>query len=216
MTQKTFLSVLLILLLGISWREPMGFVFVFGVGAVLFRDSLTRFSQRVHSSWMFIVFGGAFGLIVEGLAVWSNSVKPASERILIDPDPVRDLFFGFFYYGLFVITWYFLLRRWQFSLWHIFAFSGLFGILTEQFNPVAGGPVILLQALVNPLVGIPLAFLIACVYGIFPSMAYFLTEHAFGHRTRVTGQTLCVVFIVLFAQWAFYGNVLLPFLKSLV
>jgi hypothetical protein len=158
-----------------------------------------------------------FGLLTECFAILDNLKRIPNDRILIDSDPMRDLFFGFFFYGFFIATWYLLLKRFRFSPKQVFIFSGAFGILTEQFNPAVGGPTILLQVLFSPVVGIPMALLIACVYGIFPTSAYMLTESKFGadrHALRFRSGALS--FGSLLLQWAIYGNFILPILKRML
>lgn len=194
----------------------MGLAYVTGVVVYFFRSSLKKVVSRWSHPIGFIVLGIFFGLLTEFFAILDNLKRLPMDRILLDPDPMRDLFFGFFFYGLFIITWYFLLKRFHFSVKQVFLISGIFGILTEQFNPMAGGSVILLQAITNPFIGIPMAFLIACVYGIFPSLAYMLVEEKF-QNTRYVGRFRLYGFALgsLLFQWAIYGNFILPILKRI-
>ncbi len=209
-----FICILLGLLL-LSADEPMSLVFVLGIACVLFHKPLLVLATKWQSSWYFVVFGIVFGMYTEVCALLGNMHKPLSERILLDPHPMMDLVFGFFFYGLFVLSWYGILRQRAFSLWHVFLISGCIGILTEQFNPAAGGPVILLGVFSNPLIGIPMALLIAGVYGIFPTIAYFFTKHTFGLRKQVSKTDMVFAIGVLLFQWAIFGNFLLPLLKRL-
>lgn len=213
--KKILFSLFLLFLLIISLDEPMALVFALGVLGILFQERFNRWARRFSSSLWFLFFGIFFGLLTEGAAILGNIGKPEGERILIDPNPAMDLLYGFFFYGLFIGTWYLLLRRFHFSLKQVFFVSGVFGILTEQFNS-AVGPVILLNIFTNPVSGIPMAFLVACIYGIFPTLAYTLTRHTFPEdRSAITTISYGIVMAAFFLQWAFYGNILLPATKSI-
>lgn len=212
-----FLVILSLFFLGISFDSPTGFIYAVGIVVYLLRNPLRRVFSFIPHPFGFIGLGIFFGLLTEGFAILDNLKRLPENRILIDADPMRDLFFGFFFYGFFILTWYVLLKRWRFSVWQVFALSGIFGILTEQFNPAVGGPVILLQAIMNPLLGIPMALLIASVYGTFPSIAYLLTKEKFSNeRRKIRYQTYCIVLVSFFVQWAIYGNIVLPFLKKIL
>lgn len=203
-------------LLLLSGDEPMSLVFALGVAGVLFRKSLLVWTAKWRSSWSFIVLGIALGIYTEVCALLGNMERPEAERILLDPRPMMDLAFGFFFYGLLILVWFAYFRHRAFSLWQVFLTSGFFGILTEQFNPAAGGPVILIGVFMNPLSGIPMALLIACVYAIFPTLAYFLTRHTFQARRRAERRDVALVFFALLFQWAIFGNIILPFLKRIL
>lgn len=215
---KTGLNVLLLIVfLVIGVKSPTGLTYAMGIAVYLFRNPLKQLFLRIPQSIGFIGSGIVFGLLTECFAILDNLKRLPQDRILIDANPFRDLCFGFFYYGLFIVVWYYLLRRSRFSVWQVFLISGLFGILTEQFNPAAGGPTILLSAIFNPLFGIPVAILIACVYGIFPASAYLLTENRFGmERGRATWRAAGIALGILLIQWAIYGNLLLPLLKKIL
>ena len=215
---KSFFSgCFLVILLVLSVNNPMGLTYAMGVAAYLLQNPLRKFFSFLPHPLDFIGLGIFFGLCTEGFAILDNLKRLPENRILIDADPMRDLFFGFFFYGFFILMWYVLLRRWRFSMRQVFVLSGIFGILTEQFNPAAGGPVILLQVITNPFLGIPMAFLIACVYGIFPALAYLLTEGRFSaKRMQVRWRGYCFAIGALLLQWAIYGNIILPFLRRIL
>ncbi len=212
-----FLVISFLFFLVISFDSPTGFIYAVGIAMYLLRNPLRRAFSFMPHPFGFIGLGISFGLLTEGFAILDNLKRLPENRILIDADPVRDLFFGFFFYGIFIVVWYLFLRRWNFSVKQVFILSGVFGILTEQFNPAAGGPVILLQAITNPLIGIPMALLIAGIYGTFPSIAYLLTKEKFSNgRRKIRYQTYFIVLIGFFVQWAMYGNFILPFLKRIL
>lgn len=214
MKNALFIFVLVGLLL-LSGDEPMSLVFALGVAGALFRKSLLVWTAKWRSSWSFIILGIALGIYTEVCALLGNMERSETERILLDIRPMMDLVFGFFFYGLLILVWYAYFRRRTFSLRQVFLISGLFGILTEQFNPAVGGSVILIGVFTNPLSGIPAAFLIGCVYAIFPTLAYFLTRHTFQAQRQAEKRDVALVLLSLLFQWAIFGNIILPFLKNI-
>ncbi len=212
--KKTFLSIALCGLLLISSKQPMAFVFATGVAPLLFAKPLKEWARKFRTSWHFLSLGIFFGMLTELAAIFDNIHKPPQERILLNPNPINDLFLGFFFYAVLIGCWYGLLRCWAFLPRHVFLLSGILGIFIEQFDPAKGGPVIFLNAISNPIAGIPIALLVACVYGIFPTLAYFLTQHTFDNRKSVSLTAFATSAVALFLQWAIYGIIILPSLKK--
>jgi hypothetical protein len=123
-----------------------------------------------------------------------------AQKILLHPNPFYDLLMGVFYYSLFVITWYLILRKIGFSQSAVFIVSGLFGILTEQCGAIARG------MWAQPIFGSLMAFMIMNVYGIFPMLAYMLTKDRFHERPRPKIWQYPLALFFLFVFWAVYGN----------
>ncbi len=212
--KKIFLGIALCGLVLIGIKQPMALVFATAVAALLFAKPIKERAKHFQTSWDFVSIGILLGMLTEIAAISDNIHKPAQERILLHPDPLADLFLGFFFYTLLIGCWYGLLRCWAFSVTQVFLLSGILGILTEQFNPAQGGPVIFLNAISNPIAGIPMALLVACVYGIFPALAYFLTQHTFDHRKSVSLRAFATSAVALFLQWVIYRILILPSLKK--
>ena len=82
--------------------------------------------------------------------------------MLLSQDPATDLFLGIFYYALLIFVWTLLVRRYTYRGKEVFFLAGLLGIATEE----VGG--VFMNMIANPLVGVPYALIIFCVYGIFP------------------------------------------------
>lgn len=82
--------------------------------------------------------------LVEVLAVIDNLKLPPGERILLNPDPLTDLYLALAYYLPFVLYWGLMVRRYNYSWREVFLIGGTTGILMEQmgavflsFNPIA-------------------------------------------------------------------------------
>ena len=200
--RKFLLWVLLITLVLFSLDSPMGWVFPLWIVVYGFRERLKRVLDRWPRAPAFIVSGLAFGLLTETFAILDNWDVPPDQKILLHPNPFVDLLMGFFYYLLFIVTWYLILRKLNFSKGAVFILSGLFGLAVEQ------GGAILAGLLANPILGILLAFLVMSVYGIFPMLAYTLTEDRFPERTKPRLWHYPLALFSLFVFWAMYGNVI--------
>ena len=140
--------------------------------------------------------------MLECMAIWQNRDLPAAQKILLHPDPVIDLFMAVFDYGLFTGTWLLLLNRWSFPKKAVFLMSGLYGLAAEQNGAIAYGMII------DPVRGLPLASIIVSVYGVFPFLAYLLTEKHFPPRPKPCIKSYLRVVGYLFLFWAFYGNLI--------
>jgi hypothetical protein len=197
---RILLWLLAIVLAVVALKSPQGMIFPVGLIAWLEQNRLRRWLAPVPFPLAYFVAGVGLGLITEVFAILGNLQRPPGERILLHPDPPVDLLFGVVYYGLFIAVWYGLLGRWRFSAREVFALSGLFGLATEQ----AGA--IMIGAVTAPLTGIPMALIIACIYGIFPGSACLLTSHRFPERPRPLWWAYLVALLCLFLFWAVYGN----------
>ncbi len=187
--------------LALAGDDPMLLIFPLWLAVVLLREPLRAALARLPGTSGFWLSGVAFGMLIEALAVWNNLDVPPAERILLHPDPARDLLMGVFYYGLLMAVWWWLLGRAAFTGWQVFWVSGVFGIATEE----VGG--VLLRALTQPLTGIPYALLVAVVYGLFPYLAWLLTADRFSASRPAAGWGWCAAaLLALLVQWAVYGN----------
>lgn len=198
----------ILLVLGI--KSPMILIAPLWIFVTLFRERLNSLTKSLPLPAVFIFFGTLFGLLVEIFAILDNLPRPETERILLSPNPPTDLFLGFFYYSFVVVTWYFLLRKIRFSKREVFALTGLLGIATEQAGAIFFG------IFLSPL-GIIVAIAVASIYGVFPYLAYVITENRFdSSRTPRTFWHYPLATFALFIQWAIFGLFVLPFLKSLL
>lgn len=180
---------------------PMGWIFPMAAVVHRVRNPLRSFFQSWPTGLAFWITGWTAGLLIESFAILANRGKPPMERVLMHPDPLTDLVFGAFYYGLFMGVWWILLRRWAFSKPQVFLVSGLFGWITEQ-----GGDIVI-GVFAQPLLGVLMGILVMSVYGIFPALALLLTENRWPPRAPPGSRAFAAAGAGFFAFWAFYGLV---------
>lgn len=190
--------------------QPMAFVVPMAILALLMRRPLTAALAAIGPSLAFVGSGLAFGLATEGFAILGNTDRADQDKILMHARPGVDLFFGVFSYGLPMLAWLPLVKCYRFSLREVFLLTAAYGICAEQ-----GGRIVLI-ALSSPWPGLPLAGIIGSIYGAFPTLAYMLTQQRFAPGRPEAGLRHHVLAcFLLFLQWAVFGLVVLPALKSL-
>jgi len=197
---------ILLTIIGIS-GNPMLLIFPMWIFTFLHREPLRRLVRGVPFSVSFIGFGVLFGLLTEVFAIVNNRSLPPEKRILLSPDPVLDLVYGLFYYSLLIATWYVLFRMFTYSKTEIFVITGIYGILTEEVGQV------FLRIFTVPVIGLLYAIIVSFVYGIFPMLAYMLSEENLGPKKANVIVRFLVAAPVLFVEWAAYGLFVLPALK---
>ncbi len=189
--------------------NPMLLIYPMWLFVYLFRKPLQTLCNRAPLWFSFMASGVLFGMLTELFAIFSNLPKPPEERILLSPDPVCDLVFGFFYYFFVIGTWYLLMKRRSYPKWEVFFATGVYGIFTEEMGQV------FLRIFSVPIYGFLYALIVATVYGIFPMLACLLNNHRFRPGKKGTFFWRFVAAIVaLFVQWAVYGIFVLPLLKG--
>jgi hypothetical protein len=208
-TKRVLLWALAVALIIVSLESPQGLIFPMWIVVSLLREKLKKWSDALPLPAAFVVGGLCFGLLTETFAILDNLDLPPEERILLHPTPGVDLLMGFFYYGLFILTWFLLLRKIPFSKKEVFILSGIFGILTEQGGSIVYG------IIANPPLGTIMAFLVMSVYGVFPLLAYMLTEHRFPERNKKKPWHYLLPAFAFFLFWAIYGNVFHKILLAL-
>lgn len=188
--------------------NPMLLIFPMWIFTYLNRAPLQRMLRHVPFAASFIGSGLFFGLLTEVFAIVNNQSLPPEQRILLSPDPVLDLVYGLFYYLLLVAAWYLLIRGFTYSKCEVFVITGIFGIFTEEVGQV------FVRIFTVPTFGLLYAVIVSFVYGIFPMLAYMVSEE---HIERPKRANLVLRFLIaaaaLFAQWAVYGLFVLPTLK---
>jgi len=198
------LAVLAVFLALVSIDSPQGLIYPMAILLIAARQPIEK-SISDFPVWVsFLGLGTAIGLATEVFAILDNWVLPADQKVLLHPNPVYDLLFGLWYYLLFMVTWYVLLRRISFTKTAVFIGSGLFGALVEN------GGVHLLNAVANPLLGSIMLLIIMSVYGVFPSLAYLLTETRFEKRSKPRWWHYLLIAPAFFLFWAIYGNIVRP------
>lgn len=136
---------ILIPLLTLPWLGTTWLIFtVLGI-VHKFREKIwAAYESHEGNFGAYLLVGMASAYLVEVLAVIDNLKLPPEERILLNPDPLTDLYLAFAYYFPFVLYWGVAVRRYDYSWKDVFWIGGATGILMEQmgavflsFNPVA-------------------------------------------------------------------------------
>lgn len=209
---RQLLLAIVALLFGLhGLKQPMALIVPMSVAVFLLRNSLRAASAVLPRSLAFVGLGMMFGLAVEVFAILENWHRPAAEKILMHPQPGVDLLFGAFSYGLTMLAWLPLVARWRFSLREVFIVTSVYGACVEQMGAIVA------VAVASPWPGVPLLIIIGAVYGVFPTLAYLITESRFAPArppSRFAHDLLAL--LALFGQWAFFGLVVLPGLKALL
>ena len=200
-----FLGILLTVI-GIS-GNPMLLIFPMWIFTYLLREPLRRLVRGVPFSVSFIGSGVFFGLLTEVFAIVNNRSLPPEQRILLSPDPMLDLIYGLFYYSLLIATWYVLIRGFTYSKKEVFLLTGIYGIFTEEMGQV------FVRIFTVPVTGLLYAIIVSFVYGIFPMLAYMVSEEKLGAKKSNVIIRFLVAAPVLFVEWAVYGLFVLPALK---
>jgi hypothetical protein len=199
---------ILLTAVGIS-GHPMLLIFPMWVFTYLNREPLRRLVRRVPFSLSFIGFGIFFGLLTEVFAILDNLPLPPEKRILLSPDPLLDVTYGLFYYAFLIATWYVLIKAFTYSKTEVFVITGIYGILTEEVGQV------FLRIFTVPVVGLLYAIIVSFVYGIFPMLAYMVSQEKLAEKKSNVAVRFLTAALVLFVEWAVYGLVVLPTLKRL-
>jgi hypothetical protein len=199
---------ILLTVIGIS-GNPMLLAFPMWIFTYLNREPLRRLVRGVPFSVTFIGFGVFFGLLTEVFAIVNNRSLPPEKRILLSPDPMLDLIYGLFYYSLLIATWYILVKAFTFSKTEVFIITGIYGIFTEEVGQV------FLRIFTVPVIGLLYAIIVSFVYGIFPMLAYMVSEEKLWPKKANVTVRFLVAAPALFIEWAAYGLFILPALKRI-
>lgn len=186
---------------------PMAFLAPLAIVTYFFRDKIFLFLNRFSPLAAFVISGVIFGLITELLAIIENLDISADQRVLLSASPVKDILFGFVYYSLVMFTWYFLLKRYNYSRKEVFLVTGIYGVFVERSGQV------LIGIFNAPIIGSLYALIIIFVYGLFPSLALMVTEGRFRGNKASYLKRYAFGLIALFIQWIVFGIIFLPVLK---
>jgi hypothetical protein len=155
-------------------RQTALLIYTIFAGVMLCRPWLARAARHCRlPSWLcFTLLLWAAGLVSEGLA-WTNEhlagkAEPALFHPQMGPDLllVSGMFFGWAAAWLLAARWY------RYSLWDVFATTGILGVLIEQ-NGVVLREVIAGLA-VNPAQSAIMVLFVFALYGSVPGTAYAL------------------------------------------
>jgi len=207
---KVLFEMLGVALLIVIFRDsPQAYIYPMALFVYAARKPLSNFLWRFPRAVAFLGLGTLLGLITEVFATFSNINLPPEDKVLLHPVPAYDLLFGLFYYFLFMLAWYVLLRKFAFSKATVFIGSGLFGALVEQ------GGMHLVNVIANPFWGSIMLLIIMSVYATFPTLTYLVTEDRFTDRLKPRWWQYGLIVPALFVFWAVYGNLVHPTLLEL-
>jgi len=106
------------------------------------------------------------------------------------------------------VTWYALIKTFTNSKREVFVNTGVYGILSEEVGQL------FLRIFTVPVLGLLYALIVSFVYGIFPMLAYMVSEEKIRTTKRLN---LLVRFLIaavaLFVEWAVYWLFVLPRMK---
>lgn len=186
----------------------MSLILPFALLIFLFRERIRQILKPLSLPFAFILSGIVVGLLTETFAILSNLDLPYAERALLSPYPGIDLILALFWYGIFVLLWYLLLKRYHYSYLEIFVLGGAYGIIFEQKG-------VFLPLLMTPQFIIPL--FIMAVYSLFPICAYMLTKQKFLLRERKTllvRYPIAIIALLAHAfTWTLFGLLYYPVLN---
>jgi hypothetical protein len=208
MTQCLWCLLGLLLIVVGSRGNFMLLIFPMWIFTWLGREPLRRGVRRIPLGPCFVGLGTGFGMLTEAMAILNNRSLPPDRRVLLSPEPGLDLIYGCFYYLLLAFTWYLLIKAFTYSKAEVFVLTGIYGILTEEVGQV------FMRIFTVPVTGPLYAVMVAFVYGIFPMLAYLLSEEKLGPKRSHLAVRCLVAAPVLFLEWACYGLLVLPALKK--
>ena len=207
---KVLFELLGVALLIVIFRDsPQTYIYPMALFVYAARKPLADFLWRFPRAVAFLGLGTLLGLITEVFATFSNINLPPEDKVLLHPVPAYDLLFGLFYYFLFMLAWYVLLRKFAFSKTTVFIGSGMFGALVEQ------GGMHLVNVVANPFWGSLMLVIIMSAYAIFPTLTYLVTEDRFEGRRKPQWWQYGLIAAALFVFWAIYGNLVHPTLLEI-
>jgi len=120
-------------------ESPLSGILPMGIVAYLCKERLKKFFDRFSLPVSFLLEGTFFSLLTETFALLGNLHLPLTKRALLKPYPAVDLILGFFWYGLFTLVWYLLLRKFIYSKKEIFLLAGIYGLIFEQGSVFLAG-----------------------------------------------------------------------------
>lgn len=197
----------IILTIFFAFNHPQSLIFPLWIFIYLFKGKFSNLLKGGSSK--FILAGITLGLIIEVFALLNNLNQPESVKsiVLFHPQTVPDLILGFFYYLVIIITWFFILKKIDFSVKSVFILAGLFGIVLEQNGAILIG---LMQG------EFLVAFFVFVIHGVYPMLAYYLTKDNFPKdREKPKWWQYVLILLILYLVWMIIIGSIFIILKPL-
>jgi hypothetical protein len=140
---------------------------IFGL-VYIFRNKLKIKSDK-KLFWKFVIIGYVATILAETAYIFS---KPLHRNLGIDLLLVAP------WYILWMILWFFVFKKYDFSIKEAFYLGGFHGFVVEGL--IAGGLIL------NPLIGIVMLPILTIVYGWFFVIPYILTKEQFKHQKKIS------------------------------
>lgn len=144
----------------------------------LFREKLKIRSEK-RLFWKFVIIGYLATVLAETAYIFS---KPLHKNLAIDLLLVAP------WYILWMVLWFFVFKKYEFSVKEAFYLGGFHGFVIEGI--IAGG------VLFNPLLGLIVFPVTVLVYGGFFVIPYLITKEQFKHQRKVSLRKKILVSLV--------------------
>jgi hypothetical protein len=206
---RVALLAVFLVLFGLS--APMYLVAAMWAVVYLAREPLARVAASIPRDYGFLVAAIVFGMLTESLALLNNLELAPKDRILLNPEPWRDLVMGAISCTAVGFAWLLLLRRFAYRGRDLFLITGVYGVLVEQMGLVA------LHIVTWPILGALYALLVAVVYGVFPMLALMVASAGFPRGRAAPAMSAKVgALAALLAQGAIVGLLVFPIVRVVV
>lgn len=144
-------------------------IFIFALLMFAIRKPLARALKSIPLPIKFVLLGYLSTIIAEALYIFS---KPIHKNFLIDILLVTP------WYLLWMISWFFVFRRYNYSVKEAFYLGGFHGFVVEGL--IAGGLIL------NPLLALFTLPLLTITYGAFFIISYFITKPEFKNQKQIS------------------------------
>lgn len=133
------------------------------------RSFITKIPLKPGLKFALLIF--LIGMFAESMAWLLNFLKKSPEPALFHHQLVYDLLLGIPQYAAWGVVWYFLVKRFRYSLSSVFIIQGLYGVLLEQQGKI------FLAGLGSMPVGLYMWAYVFAVYGSISAIAYTFVEN---------------------------------------
>lgn len=135
---KTFISAIVLAILALLIKQPMLVLFPIFLLVYSFKTFLQKASNKLNISLLLklVLILMLAGVVTEGLAITNNAINPgsleANPNALFDRNPIKNILIGWGHYISFALIWFFVSKRYKYSIRDVFLLSGIIGIILES------------------------------------------------------------------------------------